>query len=116
LIIDHIGILSLLYRYGDICYIGGGFDKSVHNVLEAGVYGKPLLYGPHHSKSKEAKDLIALNAALVLSSKSENHKSLVMLMNADFAKEAGQIAAQYVKKRAGGTETIIRYLLEKRFI
>ena len=46
LIIDRIGILSLLYRYGDICYIGGGFDKSVHNVLEAAVYGKPLLYGP----------------------------------------------------------------------
>ena len=116
LIIDRIGILSLLYRYGDICYIGGGFNKSVHNVLEAAVYGKPLLYGPNHSKSKEAKDLVALNATLVLSGKSGNHKTLAMLMNEDYSNEAGQIAAQYVKERAGGTETIIRYLLEKRFI
>jgi 3-deoxy-D-manno-octulosonic-acid transferase len=116
LIIDRIGILSLLYRYGDICYIGGGFDTSVHNVLEAAVYGKPLLYGPNHSKSKEAKDLVALNAALVLSDKSGNHKTLTMLMNEDFSNEARQISAQYVKERAGGTETITKYLLGKRFI
>ena len=60
LIIDSFGLLSSIYRYGQIAYIGGGFGAGIHNTLEAAVYGMPVLFGPRYHKFKEAKDLIAV--------------------------------------------------------
>jgi 3-deoxy-D-manno-octulosonic-acid transferase len=60
LIIDSTGILSTIYRYGTFAYIGGGFGVSVHNILEAAVYGCPTIFGPQHNKANEAIDLIHL--------------------------------------------------------
>ena len=57
-IVDSFGLLSSIYRYADIAYIGGGFGKGIHNILEAAVYGIPVLFGPKHGKFKEADDLI----------------------------------------------------------
>ncbi len=63
LIIDQIGILSGLYQYCDIAYIGGGFGKGIHNILEAATFGKPIIFGPNYQKFKEAVDLIDLGGA-----------------------------------------------------
>lgn len=71
LIIDNIGMLSSLYRYGHIGYIGGGFGAGIHNTLEAAVFGMPLLFGPNYQKFNEAKGLIAAGAAVSISSADE---------------------------------------------
>jgi 3-deoxy-D-manno-octulosonic-acid transferase len=63
IIIDTIGLLSKLYRYGKIAYVGGGFGKGIHNILEASVYNIPVIFGPNHKKFKEALDLIKIGAA-----------------------------------------------------
>ena len=64
LIIDNIGMLSALYRYGQIAYLGGGFGGGIHNTLEAVTYGVPVVFGPRYGKFQEAKDLIASEAGI----------------------------------------------------
>lgn len=63
IIVDNIGNLSSLYAYGELAYVGGGFNTSVHNVLEAAVYNIPVVFGPNHHKAEEAKELIELGVA-----------------------------------------------------
>lgn len=60
LIMDNMGMLSSLYRYATVAYIGGGFGKGIHNILEAIIFGKPVIFGPNYTKFKEARDIIAL--------------------------------------------------------
>lgn len=67
LIVDSIGLLSKLYRYGRIAYIGGGFGKGIHNILEASVYNIPVVFGPNYKKFKEAIDLIEIKAGFSIS-------------------------------------------------
>ena len=71
LIIDKVGILSKIYRYATIAYIGGGFGKGVHNTIEAAVYNIPVLFGPNHYKFSETKDLINKNLAQVIKNPNE---------------------------------------------
>nr|WP_320117591.1 glycosyltransferase N-terminal domain-containing protein [uncultured Marinifilum sp.] len=63
LVIDCIGVLSSLYRYGTVAYIGGGFGKGIHNTLEAATFGMPIIFGPNYHKFQEAKDLIKIGAS-----------------------------------------------------
>ena len=63
LIVDTIGILSSLYQYGKVAYIGGGFGKGIHNTLEAATFGLPVIFGPKYHKFQEAVDLVATEAA-----------------------------------------------------
>jgi len=63
LIVDSFGLLSSIYRYGDLAYIGGGFGAGIHNVLEAAVYGIPVIFGPKYQKFKEARDLLQVGGA-----------------------------------------------------
>ena len=107
LIIDNIGLLSSIYQYADITYIGGGFGKSVHNVLEAAAFGKPLLYGPNHKKSLEAIDLIACGAAKEVNSKDDIGKIILQLYHNNVSNHIGLIAAEYVKKNIGATDKIL---------
>ena len=105
LIIDSIGILSSLYQYGDIAYIGGGFGVGIHNTLEAAAFGLPIIFGPNYDKFQEAKDLIIIGSARSISNKDS-------LMNAfDFYidnKKAGDAAKNYVEKKKGATDLIIK--------
>ena len=71
LIIDCFGLLSSIYRYGDIAYVGGGFGAGIHNVPEAAVYSLPVIFGPNFKKFKEAKDLIACGGAFTVKNKRE---------------------------------------------
>jgi 3-deoxy-D-manno-octulosonic-acid transferase len=107
LIIDNIGLLSAIYQYGDIAYIGGGFGVGIHNTLEAAAFGIPVIFGPNYQKFKEAKDLIQLGGAKSISNKEELNSAFKVLTA---TKEPGLIAAQYVDEQKGSTEKILTYL------
>jgi 3-deoxy-D-manno-octulosonic-acid transferase len=111
LIIDNIGYLSRLYKYAAVCYVGGGFNKSGHhNILEAAVYGKPVITGPNFEKFKESVDLKKLGGSFAVNNASEL-KKVMLQMNIS---TAGTIAENYVKENAGATSAILNWLQEKR--
>ena len=116
LLIDNVGMLSSLYRYGQAAYIGGGFGSGIHNILEAAVYGIPVVFGPKFQKFKEAKDLTDLQGAFSITLENELKDIIVRLGNNPFSKSAGDICARYVNGHAGATEKIIRFIQEKRFL
>ncbi len=118
LIIDNIGMLSRLYRYADITYVGGGFAESgIHNALEPAVYGKPVLFGPEYTKFSEAVDLVERGAAIPIRHALELEKRLEELW-ADPAqlRARGKAAADYVAAGAGATGAILRHIQEKRLL
>lgn len=109
LLIDNIGMLSSLYRYGTICYVGGGFGHDgVHNVLEAAVYGKPVVFGPVYDKFLEAVQLIDSGAAFTVSSGIELELLCTRMMEDEelYAVTAEQ-ARRYVHEHAGATAMIV---------
>jgi 3-deoxy-D-manno-octulosonic-acid transferase len=118
LIIDNIGLLARLYRYARICFIGGGFgDDGVHNVLEAAVYGKPLVFGPVFEKYAEAVDLADAGAAFPVENALEFEKVLQKLLNGGEPYESAAAAARaYVQQNRGATEKILGYIQEKRLL
>jgi 3-deoxy-D-manno-octulosonic-acid transferase len=103
LIIDNVGMLSNLYAYGTIAYIGGGFGKGIHNVLEATTFGLPVFFGPNYQKFQEAKDLIQLRAAYSINNASE---LMDAISNLPYS-EASLNAKQYVESKIGGTEMVL---------
>lgn len=118
LIIDNIGMLSSLYQYCDIAYIGGGFRKSgVHNVLEAAVYGKPVIYGPQHSKYSEAVGLVKSGGGISVRDKNEL-KQVVdeLLANAEKYQQLAKASYQFVNENKGATGKIIGFIQEKRLL
>jgi len=97
IVIDVIGILNSLYKYASIAYIGGGFGKGIHNILEAATYGKPILFGPIYKKFKEANDLIRLSAAFSVSNYEDLNTVVQKLYaNPQTLQTAGNTAKQYV--------------------
>lgn len=112
LIIDNIGMLSKIYKYATIAYIGGGFNKAgIHNTLEAAVYGKPIVFGPNYLKFKEAKDLIEQTAAFSVSNGAELENKLDMLLNDNsILEKSGKISGNYVMSKRGATEIILEYI------
>ncbi|MGZ3755296.1 MAG: 3-deoxy-D-manno-octulosonic acid transferase [Mucilaginibacter sp.] len=108
LIIDNIGMLSSLYQYGNIAYIGGGFGAGIHNTLEAAAFGLPVIFGPNYDKFKEAKDLINLGAGFTISNAGDLETIAGKLMNNEpFRSSAGQTAGKYVAEHTGATSTIV---------
>lgn len=108
LVIDCIGVLSSLYRYGTVSYIGGGFGRGIHNTLEAATFGLPVIFGPNYHKFQEAKDLIEIGA----SKSYENYSELKNLLdffytNADKRNAAGQKSKAYVDKMRGACNKIL---------
>jgi len=102
LIIDSIGILSNIYKYGDLAYIGGGFGVGIHNILEAVAYGLPVVFGPNYQKFKEANELIALGGAKDISNHSELETIILSFIDFD-----SSISKNYIKNNAGATDIII---------
>jgi 3-deoxy-D-manno-octulosonic-acid transferase len=111
LIIDCFGLLSSIYRYGDIAYIGGGFGAGIHNTLEAAVYEIPVIFGPNYGKFKEAKELIAAGGGFSVNSCDE-FNSLVtgFIQDFDLLETAGRCAGEYVTSLTGATKRVIRAL------
>lgn len=107
LIIDCFGLLSSIYRYGDIAYIGGGFGAGIHNINEAAVYDMPVVFGPKYHKFKEAVDLISYGGAFVVGNKEECEKILSLLIEEVSALDnASKIAGNYIKDNLGATQRI----------
>jgi len=118
LIIDNVGMLSKLYKYATICYVGGGFgDDGVHNVLEAAVYRKPVLFGPEFSKYREAVELIDAKGSFSIQSAIELEKIFNQIFNDKNLYEiTANNAANYVANKSGATTTVVEYIYEKRLL
>ncbi len=111
LIIDNIGMLSFLYQYGKIAFIGGGFGKGIHNTLEAATFGMPVLFGPRYHKFQEAKDLISVGAAFSVTTIEDVNSVFYSLMkNTEKLINASEAARNYVKNGRGGTAAILEGL------
>lgn len=118
LIIDNVGMLSKLYRYSTISFIGGGFgDDGVHNVLEAAVYYKPVVFGPEYEKYIEAIELIDNNGAVSIENALELESIFNDLLNDDdkYISTATN-AGNYVHSKAGATKKIMGFIQEKRLL
>ena len=102
MIIDSIGILSSIYQYANIAYIGGGFGSGIHNILEPTAFGLPVIFGPNYQKFTEAKELIIHKGAISIS----NYVELSSAIN-DFDDFDKQIAINYIQKNSGATVKIL---------
>ncbi|MDR0976774.1 MAG: 3-deoxy-D-manno-octulosonic acid transferase [Prevotellaceae bacterium] len=108
LIIDCFGLLSSIYRYGEVAYIGGGFGAGIHNTLEAAVYSIPVLFGPKYQNFLEAVELIDTGGAFPVHDSMELYNLLDRLLtDADFLKKSGSNAGRYVTDNAGATDKIL---------
>ena len=108
LIIDCFGLLSSIYHYATVSYIGGGFGVSIHNTLEAAVWGCPVIFGPENKKFQEAQGLKACGGGFEIKSY-EEFAQLMDRLGSDsaFCKEAGRKAGAYVESLAGATKKIL---------
>ena len=118
LIIDNIGMLSALYQYADITYVGGGFGKDgIHNILEAAVYGKPVIFGPVYEKFAEAKDLVESGGAFSINNALELESLLDKLFNDGMERQKiNKIAGNYISSKKGATTKILDYITENRLL
>ena len=105
LVVDTIGLLSSIYRYAHVAYIGGGFGVGIHNTLEAAVWNVPVVFGPMYDKFREARDLIAIGGAFSIP-----YYELLEVKFDDLLKDkkAGIIAGEYVKQNTGATKLILK--------
>jgi len=110
-IIDTIGILTKIYSYADLAYVGGGFGHpGVHNVLEPATFGVPIICGPHYSHFAEATALVELGGCVSIQSAQELQEALdTLIQNADIRHEKGHICQTFVQMNTGATQKIINY-------
>ncbi len=109
LIIDCYGLLSSIYKYGDVTYVGGGFDHTgIHNVLEAAVWGRPVLYGPNYHEYQEGEELIAFGGGIELSDANHFRTTMDLLLNnKSYLQDLSVKAAAYVRSKTGATYRIL---------
>lgn len=113
LIIDKIGILRYLYHYATIAYIGGGFGKGIHNILEAATYGLAVVFGPNYKKFQEARDLIAQQAAFSIQNEKDLENILQKLLNdTSFHLQASKAAKEYIFSQKGTSKKIFSFVFE----
>lgn len=109
LIIDCFGLLSSIYRYGEVAYVGGGFGVGIHNVPEAAVWGVPVIFGPNNKRFQEAQDLLACGACFEITGSDDFRSTFDRLdSDASLLKTCGEASARYVLDHAGATEKIMR--------
>jgi len=108
IIVDSIGILLTLYTYANVAYVGGSFKQNIHNVLEAAVYGTPVLFGPKIENSQEAMKLAEIGGGIVINNKRQAYKNLRRLfLDEELRAKAGNISATYVQSNIGATQKIL---------
>lgn len=111
LIIDCFGLLSSIYRYGEVAYVGGGFGVGIHNVPEAAVYGVPVLIGPNNKKFREARDLLRVGGCLQIHDQDDFDATLLRLMtDPDALRLSGLASRKYIRDNAGATDKIMQKL------
>ena len=108
LIIDCFGLLSSVYQYGDVAYVGGGFGVGIHNVLEAAVWGMPVIFGPNNKKFQEARELMIAEGGFQINDL-QGFRTLMKRFgsDADYLSTAGRKAGDYVASRIGATDAIL---------
>jgi len=114
LIIDIIGILTKIYSYADIAYVGGGFETGLHNVLEPATFGLPIIIGPNFAKFNEAVELVENRGCIVVNNLYEFKKVLNTLFSDPlFREEKGRISKKYIEDNIGATPMILNYISNK---
>lgn len=113
IIVDSIGILLTLYTYADAAFIGGSFKQSIHNVLEAAVYGIPVLFGPKIENSQETLELLRRGGGILIKNKREAYRQMRNLFSNDkLRKEKGNISLKYVQENLGATDKIVKEIFK----
>ncbi len=112
LIIDCFGLLSSIYRYGEVAYVGGGFGVGIHNVLEAAVWGVPVIFGPNNQRFQEAQGLLASEGGFQI----KDYDTFCQLMDRfdtdkAYLQTTGKKAGSFVAQHAGATATILKGIL-----
>ena len=110
LIIDNVGLLSALYQYGHIAYIGGGFGVGIHNTLEPATFALPILFGPNHLKFKEALSLKDKGGAFVIQNEFDLQKTFTRLQQKQTYDSAAAASRSYVDKNRGATEQVLAFI------
>lgn len=117
LLIDNVGMLSALYNYGRVAYVGGGFGKAgIHNILEPAAYGKPVIIGPVYHQFHEAKMLVARKGALVVDNADELRRNIEALKDERYYRETAEVNSRFVEEHQGATRKVMDYIQEKRFL
>lgn len=117
LVIDNIGLLSRVYRYAHTCYIGGAFREGLHNILEAAVYGKPVIFGPDYRKFMEAGGLIEAGGAFSITDDRMLTSVLLRLINdSKCYEEVSTASKNFVYQSKGATAKVMDYIQEKRLL
>ncbi len=113
-IVNTIGILTKIYSYANVAYVGGGFGVGIHNILEPAAYGIPVIIGPNFEKFNEAVDLVNLKACFVIREQEELNNYLIQLRtDKKFREEKIHITKKYISKNVGATEIILSYISKK---
>lgn len=114
LIIDCFGLLSTIYRYGEIAYVGGGFGVGIHNVPEAAVWGVPVIFGPNNKRFQEAQDLLACKGSFEVTDY-ESFNAIIsrLISDEEFCRQSGEASANYVTSRSGASEKIMQSVMGK---
>lgn len=108
LLVDNIGLLSSLYAFGKIAYIGGGFGQGIHNVLEPAAFGLPVLFGPKFGKFEEANWMVKQGGAFVVGNQIDLIASLAKLLETELLNDASSKLLSYIQMRSGATVLALR--------
>ena len=109
LIIDCFGLLSSIYHYGEVAYVGGGFGVGIHNVLEAAVWNVPVFFGPNNKRFQEAQELLASGGGIEITDYGSFARAMQRFMSdRKLLVECGAKAGEYVKGKAGATEIVLK--------
>ena len=109
ILVDSIGILLTLYYYANIAFVGGSFKSNIHNVLEAAVYGVPVIFGPKITNSQETIKLAELGGGIIIKNKKEAYRSLRLLTKDESVRQSkGKISKEYVQSNLGATDKILK--------
>ncbi|MEW6510802.1 MAG: glycosyltransferase N-terminal domain-containing protein [Bacteroidota bacterium] len=114
IIVDSVGLLLILYAHAQIAYVGGSFRQGIHNVLEAAVYGVPVLFGPRHRNSQEPLMLVERGGGFVVSDDTEFYRTVRHLLEDERARtSAGERAARFVQSNVGATNRFLEHLEQR---
>ena len=109
LIIDCFGLLSSIYHYGEVAYVGGGFGVGIHNVLEAAVWNVPVFFGPNNKRFQEAQQLLASGGGVEITDYDSFATAMLRFMSApEWLRQCGNKAGEYVKSKAGATNIVLK--------